>query len=259
MWNHLLPELWKRTTTAVLEALPGYSVRYVRVVELQARGLAHVHVVLILDPIHRSHARSQRHLRQALRGAALATRVGEVTWGRIFHVRFMQGSTTARSRRALEPSKMAGYIAKYATKGPEHALKHREVGAELRDHLDRLRVAATAVAERWSSAQTPIAEQEPQCRRRAEKVRATREHHIATAYGFGGHFLSKSAEWGVTFRQLRERRRAHILANTTGVLERHIWVLDSFGLHPSHEEAVRDYWSLHLAGLGYDPPWFAPF
>lgn len=270
-WNGSLPELWKRTTTSIQERFNGYSVQFVRVIEMQARGLAHVHALFVFTPNGEFGIRPARLIRQSLRQAILSTHVGDVAWGRILHIRFLgaKGRSGAPSSEELEKegltgqarelSKVAGYIAKYATKGPEHALKNRQVGPELREHLDALRKAANIEALSWNNRQSPIVELDPMQRWRSEKVRATRREQIVYSFGFGGHFLSKSSNWGLTFKEIRSRRRRHAASAGSPGTQTSSWTLHAFGLEAAHEFFILQYWSSQLQSLGYDPPVFLPF
>ena len=143
LWNNALGELWRRTTPIylprILARLTGVTqkrlrdqvrVSYVKVAEYQRRGLVHLHAVIRLDramPDYRNgelHPPSRRFttelLENAIRTSARETFAplpdelggGAVRWGEHVDIRDLDSA---------ERRRVAGYLAKYATKSTEQA------------------------------------------------------------------------------------------------------------------------------------------
>ncbi|WP_420160813.1 replication initiator [Nocardiopsis sp. CNT-189] len=224
LWNASLGELWRRTRIGIERALaPAASaalgrrvgvrevshllrVSYVKVVEFQRRGLAHVHAVLRLDgvvPGDRSALlappswATAELLASAVRSAVASTafalpspdgvaRVAE--WGSQLDVRPLD-----------DPAKAAGYLAKYATKtvdADSDALARRlrrldraALTREVGPHLARM------VATCWELGK----------RRDLSGLRLRRWAHCL---GYRGHFTTKSRAYSLTLGVLRAVRRA---------------------------------------------------
>jgi hypothetical protein len=208
-WNHLAPALWKRTIQTVRRELarelrvPRHRlrdvarIRFVKASEFQQRGAVHYHAVLRLDgpgepgsdpPASCTIARLERVVRRAVRSAEIDVNDWRVHWGREVEVVSLDVGEVGRA---------AGYIAKYATKATEVAADGlllprvrsvRELAAlDAPEHARRLVEAAWRVggvkglegARRW-----------------------------AHQFGYGGHTLTKSRDYSVTFGGLREARAA---------------------------------------------------
>jgi hypothetical protein len=221
LWNNLLGELWRRTTIYLPRKLARQRgitqkrlkklvrVAYVKVAEYQHRGLVHLHVVIRLDramPDYRtgqvrgpSRFFSTELLEDALREAAAAVTVrvpqevggGYVSWGRQLDVQRIGAD------QALDPSRCAGYLAKYATKATEQAggVLHRVTEHE----VDRL----------------PVREHVKTYLRQAFELDAELDGRKlarnAHAFGYRGHCLTKSRRFSTTFKQLRADRAEHVL------------------------------------------------
>jgi Replication initiator protein, pSAM2 len=125
-------------------------------------------------------------LEDALRAAAAAVTVtvpaevggGYLTWGAQLDVQHI-GTT-----QALEPSRFAGYLAKYATKATEQAggVLHRD---HVRAFMREAFVLDGQVADR----------------------KLGRNAHN---FGYRGHCLTKSRRYSTTFKQLRADREAFV-------------------------------------------------
>ncbi len=97
-----------------------------------------------------------------------------------------------------EAARVAGYIAKYATKSTEDAggvryriERHDELGGlRCRDHARRLITSAWEAGAR-------------------EEVDEKRMRRWAHQFGFGGHCFTKSRRFSTTFKALREARAMH--------------------------------------------------
>jgi hypothetical protein len=127
-WNAAAPKLWHRFTTYLpreigrIMGLTRSQVRealrpaYVKVAELQARGLIHFHAVIRADgPAGPESAPPEwcraELLAQAARAAAGRVVVGDMRFGEQIEVHVVEGDDGGR---------VAAYIAKYASKGTAH-------------------------------------------------------------------------------------------------------------------------------------------
>ena len=213
LFNASQSELWRRTaiyTRRQLARLAGTTARelealvrlsYVKVAELQRRGVVHLHVILRLDgrdgcPPPAEITASMLAL--ALRIAASQVRVpyhdgrGEAAWGDQLDCTPLDASSPERVR------KVANYLAKYATKGSDDAgaLDRRlrsldDLAARpMPEHLRRL--AATA----WRLGGV-------------EALQAVRLRAWAHTLGLRSHFLTKSRAYSTTFAALRAARQTH--------------------------------------------------
>ena len=219
VWNNALSELWRRTTIylpRVLARLTGMThkrlrelvrVSYVRVAEYQRRGLVHLHAVIRLDramPAYRAaevRPPATRFTVDLLENAIRATASeafaplpddlggGTVQWGDELDVRHLD---------THERRKVAGYLAKYATKSTEQAggVLHRVTEDEVEslavsDHVRAYLGAGFALAD------------DP-------AVGARRFGRYAHAFGYRGHCVTKSRRYSTTFKALREARERHV-------------------------------------------------
>ncbi|MER6592102.1 replication initiator [Micromonospora purpureochromogenes] len=226
VFNHVAGELWRRTTIAIRRALaktarafglPAASFRlsYGKVAEMQRRGVVHYHVIIRLDGIEPDCPGAVvpppaplglLDLVDAVEHAAASTRFTtdghphhptgwHVAWGdegkgRYADIRPVRLAGDGEITDAM----VAAYLAKYATKSTE-ATGHvsRRLTTDTVDlyanpdgtHAERLIDAAWTLggASGWSG-----------LRRWAHML------------GFGGHFLTKSRRYSVTFRILRDAR-----------------------------------------------------
>jgi hypothetical protein len=219
VWNNALSELWRRTTIylpRVLARLTGMTqkrlrtlvrVSYVKVAEYQRRGLVHLHAVVRLDramPAYRADEVKRPPgrftidvLEDAIRATATEVRAplpdelgaGRVRWGEQLDVRRVD---------AHERRRVAGDLAKYATKSTEqaggvlHRVTEHEVDAlAVSDHVRRYLRAAFALAD-----DPALGDQ--------------RFGRYAHAFGYRGHCLTKSRRYSATFKALREARERHV-------------------------------------------------
>jgi hypothetical protein len=144
IWNALAGKLWHRTTTLIVRQLADHlgvsesefrcqcRVSYVKVAEFQARGLVHFHVIVRLDGPEGSTTPPPEALTtevltdaiQQARARALVTSprsratrgVREIRWGDQLDIQ----PITAAADGELTDQKVAGYVAKYATKAAEN-------------------------------------------------------------------------------------------------------------------------------------------
>jgi hypothetical protein len=219
IWNNALGELWRRTTIYLPRALARLTgmtqkalrelvrVSYVKVAEYQRHGLVHLHVVIRLDramPAYRAgelHPPASRFgvelLEDALRVAVDEVRAplpdelggGHVRWGDELDVRYLD---------ANERRRVAGYLAKYATKSTELAggVVHRVAEHQV-DELPVREHVRVYMREAFALAGDPAL---------AERRFGASAHQ----FGYRGHCLTKSRRYSTTFKALREAREQYV-------------------------------------------------
>ena len=256
VWNALAPQLWKRTTIYLRRALAREAgltgaqfraaarVSYVKVAEYQARGAVHLHAIIRLDgPDPHTPPpgwASAELLAAALRHTAAQVAVPDplggpaVRWGDQLDLRPIHPGTGEWSA-----GKVAGYLAKYATKATEGlgAALDQPIGSlaqlerlALPDHTARL------VRACWTLARQPA----------TASLGLRRWAHML---GYGGHCLTKSRQFATTMGALRAARRAWTARRHHGPTIS----LDQDGrlLPPAGTIRVADW---QYAGRGYTTP-----
>jgi hypothetical protein len=231
LWNAHAGRLWKAFTDDVrrvtMPRLAGLNraefrglvmVSFVKVAEFQARGQVHFHAVMRLDGGHGPEDRPPQWATVELIELAVresAERVSVCTPEGSAGVRRLEWGGQVDVQDADQGSKVAGYIAKYATKGAEcagtvdYTLTCRDCGGTgllgtcfkcrgtgLRTPIDEL--AVTGHARRMIEVAWDLGGQGPYLelglRRWAHQL------------GFGGHFATKSRRYSVNMGQLRQAR-----------------------------------------------------
>ncbi len=233
LWNATCPELWRRTTIYVRRELArqlrlnitqfDHEVRlsFVKVAEFQRRGVVHLHAVIRLDSRDDEAVSPAVGINTTMLTAAIHAAASKVSaplplgfsdeplglarWGQQGDVRVIASSepdeSPANSSHADAISgsnssrAIANYIAKYSTKSTDDAgaLDHRLTGL---DDLDDCRVTGhlrRMVETAWNLGARP----------HLARLRAW-----AHSLGFGGHWLTKSRRYSVTFTFLRRQRQA---------------------------------------------------
>ncbi|MGC8628183.1 MAG: replication initiator [Acidimicrobiales bacterium] len=213
LWNARLSELWRRTVIytsrelARLSGLPAKALQgqvrlsYVKVAELQRRGVVHLHVVARLDGADGTgppEGFTAGLLALALRVAVSKVAVpgtdgyGEARWGEQVEVAPLDARSPERVR------KVANYVSKYATKGSEGsgALDRRLRSLEQLERLDLSGHLRRMVEAAWRLGGK-------------EALSALRLRAWAHTLGLRGHFLTKSRAYSTTFKALRGARQAH--------------------------------------------------
>jgi hypothetical protein len=222
LFNAYAGDLWRRFITYLprhLARLAGVTqktlhahlrIRFVKVAEYQARGVVHFHAVIRLDapgddyqppPFGYTAALLCDAIGQAAAAVALAVEHEDhlvtLGFGPQTDTRIIRDSSgLPGTGQALNGQAVANYIAKYATKTlaapgvPSHRL--RVLG-----EVEALRCSAhyrQMITAAWHLGST----------RHDARFRAW-----AHMLGYGGHFLTKSRRYSVTFGQLRQARTDH--------------------------------------------------
>ena len=251
VFNASAGDLWRRLTTYLprcLARMMGVTqrdlrslvrLRFVKVAEYQARGVVHFHAIVRLDAKtdDDSHAPpppawTADVLAAAIQAAASSASVtadaGDT--GRTLLVRFGAQTDTRVIRSgtadALTRNAVANYIAKYATKTAADS-----------SGLPAYRIRS---ALELGSLRCP-----PHYRRLIETAWALGYTQWAHCLGYGGHFLTKSRRFSVTFGQLRTARKDHRRAQRHPDGE-----LDPWG-RQIDETTVLFIGEWHYAGTGY--------
>jgi hypothetical protein len=254
LFNAHAPELWRRFTITLRRMLARQAgltnmalgtqlrVSYAKVAEYQRRGVVHFHAVVRLDgptgpattpPAWATIALLTAAIDQAVRTVTVVTPAAPgvaartLAWGREHDIRPI--TTTGD----LTDTKIAGYVAKYATKA-----------AECTGTLDRRITPDDRLADLPISdhARRHIAE----CLRLGKLPQLSQLRLAAWAHmlGFRGHFSTKSRAYSTTMGALRADRAAYQreYAIAAGLLP---------DLDSDTTLVVNDW---HFAGRGHPPP-----
>jgi hypothetical protein len=219
LFNAYAPELWRRFTIALRRTLARQAgltnkalaaqvrVSFAKVAEYQRRGVVHFHAIIRLDgpagpttppPAWASLALLTTAIDQAVRLVHLDTSAAQgvptrtLAWGRQADTR----PITATGN--LTDTRVAAYVAKYATKA-----------AECTGTLDRRLTATDDLAD------LPVRDHArrliTECLRLGKLTELAHLRLAAWAHmlGFRGHFASKSRTYSITFGSLRADRVAH--------------------------------------------------
>jgi hypothetical protein len=219
LFNACAPELWRRSTITLrrsLARLAGLTsnalaaqvrISFAKVAEYQRRGVVHFHAIIRLDdpagptaapPVWATVALLTDAIDQAARTVHLETPAVSglpartLAWGREIDMRPV--TTTGE----LTDSKVAAYVAKYATKAAEctGTLDRRISAADQIDALPIRDHARRHIAECIQLSKLPG----------LEDLRLAAWAHML---GFGGHFSTKSRAYSTTLGALRADRAAY--------------------------------------------------
>lgn len=234
-------------------------VAYVKVAEYQARGAVHFHAVFRLDGrdpddpavvVPPPDGASVELLERAIREAADRARVlvpafadvpaRAARWGQQLDLRVIRPTGQAgEDTGELSAERVAGYIAKYATKGTEGLGVALDRRIRHRAQVEALAVPAHVrdlVGACWELGGRP-------------ELRALRLRQWAHMLGFRGHFATKSRRYSTTFGHLRRARVLHTARRRHGQAA---W-LDEWGrLLPQPDAVLVTSW--RFAGAGYRTP-----
>ena len=225
LWNATCPELWRRTTIYVRRELArlcemnvkeldrSVQLSFAKVAEFQRRGVVHLHAILRVDPRDEGdvpHFIDASLLTSAIRTAASkvsaplprgfsGTSLASARWGRQLDVRVINAREVDGDASGSDDSRgssraVANYVAKYATKSTDDlgALDRRLTSL---DDLDARSVSAhfrRLVTTAW---------------RLGALTHLSKLRTWAHSLGFGGHWLTKSRRYSVTFTFLRTERQ----------------------------------------------------
>jgi len=216
LWNAHASKLWNNTIQTIRRSLAEATgvnqrnlksvaqVHYLKVAELQRRGLVHFHIVLRADgpgdlgepvPIWLSVELLRRVVRQSIRkSSVVAPNREDFRWGQLLDVQDL-GSESADNRA------VASYLAKYVTKTTEGSAEfaHRFTSRrQIMNLVDDPHVRQLALTS-WNLGPDPELESFH-----------LREH--AHTFGFTGLPITKSRSFSTTFAALRSNRATFMAA-----------------------------------------------
>ncbi|WP_156755003.1 replication initiator [Actinokineospora pegani] len=224
LWQANTGKLWSVFTRRLVRAvadLAGIRVRdfrdharvsYGKVAEYQRRGLVHFHAVVRIDgpdgPDKRPPSWATRDLLDAaVRVAASLTEVNTarpdgavlvLRWGKQVDVRPVVAEDVEDTEGQISEAKLAGYVAKYATKGTgKSEAADRPIRSQL--DIDLLRVTPhhrRIIQTAWDLGELA----------QYDDLKLRRWAHMLA---FRGHFLTKSRAYSTTFKAIRGDRREH--------------------------------------------------
>jgi len=264
LWQAHAGQLWGRFTTALRRALAaalGVTVRafpdharlsYAKVAEYQRRGLVHFHAVIRLDgpdgaadpcPSGLTHDALRVAITQAAHAATLTVirpdgQPMRLEWGGQLDLR----PVTPTAARHLEneageitDTALAGYIAKYATKGTG---AHAGADRPIRDithveHLDLTAHHRAMIETAWE-----LGGQE-----QYEELNLRRWAHMLA---FRGHFLTKSQRYSTTFRAIRGGRRVWRLREDLAALDRDTDDPNDIPIDLATVVVINDWWPVRF-------------
>jgi hypothetical protein len=259
LFNAYAGDLWRRFVTYLprhLARLAGVTqtafheqarIRFVKVAEYQARGVVHFHAVIRLDAPGDDYwppgiSLVPSLLCDAIRQAAAAIslviehdgQAATLTFGAQADARPVNRDTIVATGNPLDTDAVANYIAKYATKTlhapgvPDTRIRHAsEIGGlHCSAHYRAMITTAWELGSRHATG-------DPRLRQWAHML------------GYGGHFLTKSRRYSVTFGQLRAARTEHRRAQRHPDGERDPWG------RPLDETVVLIMATWTYAGTGY--------
>lgn len=210
LWNAHLSRLWNRTTISLrrevatagdipVRQLNGDArINFIKVAELQRRGLVHLHVIVRADGPHHVDSLPPAWLDSPTLLACLVRVIREVRivgldlrerrWGDQF-------SVSDLGTGDLDPGRVANYIAKYATKTAGGGLELAR-RFQARSQIERLAVPEhlrTLALTSWDLGQRSDLE-----------TLKLRSH--AHTFGYTGQLITKSRGYSTTFAALRAKR-----------------------------------------------------
>jgi hypothetical protein len=217
LWNAYSSKLWNRTVQELRRQLShlqqagdsekpdATTLSYLKVAEFQKRGLVHFHVILRVDSAN-DHAGETSEpfectklidiVGRVVRSVSWTSPTGRTSrWGAQFDVRDLSSGNDERT-------KVASYVAKYATKTTNDSLalarrfSSREsiTNSTIEPHLARLALTAWDLGDRPELAFLKL------------------QAH-AHNFGFTGQIITKSRHFSTTFRDLREVRARFMKKN----------------------------------------------
>ena len=232
VFNHTAGELWRRTRIGLDRTMRRIAkargvdpdrirLSYGKVAEMQRRGVVHFHAIIRLDGVDPDDREAFVQVPEAIGLLDLVDAIERavretsftapahhlhpsgwtITWGGQLDIRPVRVS----GNRDITDEMVAGYLSKYATKSTEAA-------GHISRRLDRETVDLYAdpngsLAERLVHACWSLGGYVPGIRLSDQKSRPYGGlRRWAHMLGFGGHFLTKSRHYSITFRILRDNR-----------------------------------------------------
>jgi hypothetical protein len=237
LWQAHAGKLWHRFVIQLrreLARLVGIRVRdftqqarlsYGKVAEYQRRGLVHFHAIIRVDgpegPTNPAPSWATASLLDAaVRAAAAAVTVTThrpdssplvLAWGAQVDIRPIQSADAGRfegEHAEVTDQHLAGYIAKYATKGTGTS---EAADKPIRSQLDIEHLRCSEHHRRIIQTAWDLGG-----RADYEELKLRRWAHML---GFRGHFLTKSKHYSTTFSRMRDDRRAYRLSESLERLE----------------------------------------
>lgn len=265
LWNAHAPALWARfmlhlrRTIAAVAGIPQrflpdiVRISYAKVAEYQRRGLIHFHAVIRLDgpaggrtpppvwatPELLANAVQTAAASARVEGPEIDGRACSFGFGKQLDVKVIR-SAAFQDRSTITEGKVAGYVAKYATKGAESATGTLDRRLKLIAELSQETTpdhAARMIRTAWALG----------ARRDLEHLKLRAWAHML---GFRGHF-STPRTYSTTLGALRDARavwhRRHAPAPEPTTLVIAHWAYDGVGLTPDLERLAA------LVGGGPNP------
>jgi hypothetical protein len=212
LWNNTIQLIRRLLAAEGGVGQPNLSsvaqLQYLKVAEVQRRGLAHFHCVLRLDgpksigvepPPWASAELLERVVRRSIERASAPFIDGHpVRWGRIYDIQDL-------AKREEEVVKVAAYVAKYAAKTTDGSkelarrFRSRRQITSLVDDLHLRRLALTA----WDLGGEA-------------KYESMRLRDHAHTFGFTGQLITKSRAFSTTFAALRSARTEYMAGERDG-------------------------------------------
>lgn len=255
LWQVHAPELWRRFTITVARRLaralgirPGelrdhLRVSYAKVAEYQRRGLVHFHAVVRLDgptgadstpPAGATTELLEAVVRSAAASVAVdspesaAVEARRLVWGEQVDCEPIAATDPDDPAQLVHDRQVAGYVAKYATKGTGQT-SGSDTPIRSEQHIADLDVSEHARAMMRTAWELGgLAE--------FAELRLRKWAHML---GFRGHFLTKSRRYSTTFTALRSARREHRFARELAAL----------GIDDTNDVIVVSDWT--MTGIGY--------
>ncbi|MFT7837570.1 replication initiation protein [Saccharothrix sp. BKS2] len=263
LWQANAGKLWHRLTIALRRALAhaaGLTVRefrlharvsFAKVAEYQRRGLVHFHAVLRVDGPDGANDpapawATAELVEHAFTTAARSVQVDQarpdgsvmtLSWGTQVDVRRIRPADAHQVEQdgEISESRLAAYVAKYATKGTG---KSEAADRPIRDQLDIDHLKVSAHHRRIIQTAWDLGDLDQYV-----DLKLRRWAHMLA---FRGHFLSKSPTYSTSFKAIRGERRAHRTAELldqlghepTSVLLVHDWTYTGSGHHTDAEREL---------------------
>jgi hypothetical protein len=263
LWQAHAGQLWHRFVIALRRALatalgvPGRDfatvarLSYAKVAEYQRRGLVHFHAVVRVDgpdgPADPTPAGVTADvLRDAITTAATTASITTVrpdgtalvlTWGVQLDLREIRAESVEDEAGQISEARLAGYIAKYATKGTG-ATEGTDRPIRDGEHIAYLDVSPhhrRMIETCWQLGGLPD----------YAELGLRRWAHML---GFRGHFLTKSQHYSTTFQAIRGERRDWRLRDELARLDRETWGEDSPPIDLATVTVINDW---RLLGVGH--------